>query len=93
MTATICPKCRAEITPVADGPDLMCPRCKLVLPDMPRRIGRPPLPPEQRTEPTPVRTLRLSDAHWAELQARGGVAALRRWLIRASRDRPRSGPA
>lgn len=42
-------------------------------------IGRPPLPPEQRSE-TPVRTLRLSDEHWAELQARGGVQALRDWL-------------
>lgn len=45
-------------------------------------IGRPPLPPEQRTAETPVRTLRLSDEHWSELQARGGVQALREWLSR-----------
>ena len=42
-------------------------------------IGRPPKAPEDRAQ-TPVRTLRLSDAHWAELQARGGVQALRDWL-------------
>lgn len=52
----------------------------------PRR-GRPPLPPEKRAEPTPVRTLRLSDAHWSELQARGGVAELRKWLSSSSRRR------
>lgn len=43
----------------------------------PKRLGRPTLLPEQRTDPTPVRTLRLSDAHWSELQARGVIAALR----------------
>ena len=58
----------------------------------PKRLGRPPLPPEQRTDPTPVRTLRLSDAHWAELQSRGGVQALREWLSRpaAKRTQPRT---
>lgn len=50
----------------------------------PKRLGRPPLPPEQR-KTTPVRTLRLSDEHWAELLARGGVEALRKWLSRKAR--------
>jgi len=31
--------------------------------------------------------MRLSDAHWAELQARGGVSALREWLSRPARSR------
>jgi len=31
--------------------------------------------------------MRLSDKHWAELQARGGVAALREWLSSSSRRR------
>jgi len=36
--------------------------------------------------------MRLSDAHWAELQARGGVAALREWLSRPAGSRmPRRG--
>jgi hypothetical protein len=55
----------------------------------PKRRGRPPLPPGASTE-APVRTMRLSDAHWAELQARGGVAALREWLSSTSRRRPPS---
>ena len=41
------------------------------------RIGRPPV---AESAAAPVRTMRLSDAHWSELQARGGVAALRNWL-------------
>ena len=52
----------------------------------PKRRGRPPLPPGTSTE-APVRTMRLSDEHWAELQARGGVAALREWLSSSSRRR------
>jgi len=50
----------------------------------PKRRGRPPLPPGASTE-APVRTMRLSAEHWAELQARGGVAALREWLSRKRR--------
>lgn len=41
------------------------------------RIGRPPV---AESAAAPVRTARLSDEHWAELQARGGVSALREWL-------------
>lgn len=41
--------------------------------------GRPKKAPEDRVH-TPVRTLRLSDEHWGELQSRGGVEALRDWL-------------
>ena len=43
----------------------------------PKRLGRPPIPSDQHAR---VRTIRLSDAHWTELQARGGVPALRVWL-------------
>ncbi|MEY2687542.1 MAG: hypothetical protein RL375_1740 [Pseudomonadota bacterium] len=50
----------------------------------PKRRGRPALPPGASTE-APVRTMRLSDAHWAELQARGGVQALRAWLSKPVR--------
>jgi hypothetical protein len=32
--------------------------------------------------------MRLSAEHWAELQARGGVAALREWLSRPPRRAP-----
>lgn len=53
----------------------------------PKRRGRPPLPPGASTE-APVRTMRLSDEHWAELQARGGVSALREWLARPQRRTP-----
>ena len=56
----------------------------------PKRRGRPPLPPEQRAE-TPVRTLRLSDEHWAELGARGGVQGLREWLDGPRPARRKSG--
>lgn len=49
------------------------------VPSKPKRIGRPPLPPEQRKTPSPPRTVRLTDAEWAELQRRG-VPALRKWL-------------
>lgn len=52
----------------------------------PKRRGRPPLPPGASTE-APVRTMRLTDAHWAELQARGGVAAIRAWLDKPQRKR------
>ena len=54
----------------------------------PKRRGRPPLPPGASIA-SPVRTLRLSDAHWAELRSRGGVAALREWL---SAPHPRRHP-
>lgn len=57
----------------------------------PKKLGRPPKAPEDRVS-TPVRTLRLSDEHWAELQARGGTAALREWLSlpAGKRARPRT---
>lgn len=77
MAATLCQRCGVHVTPAQDGPDLMCQRCKLVLPAP--RIGRPPKDPADRIV-TPVRTLRLSDEHWAELHARGGVQGLRDWL-------------
>lgn len=54
----------------------------------PKRIGRPPLPPELRAEPTHPRSVRLTDAEWAELQRRG-TPALREWL--ACRATPGSG--
>ena len=52
----------------------------------PKRLGRPPKAPEDRVS-TPVRTLRLSDEHWLELQARGGIQALREWLSRPATKR------
>jgi len=42
-----------------------------------KKLGRPPLPPEQRRQ-TPVRSVRLDDARWAKLQRLG-----RGWLERA----------
>jgi len=45
----------------------------------PKRIGRPPLPLDQRAEPTRPRSVRLTDAEWSELQRRG-TPALREWL-------------
>lgn len=36
--------------------------------NQPKRIGRPPLPPEQRRGATPTRTIRLDDARWAKLR-------------------------
>lgn len=53
----------------------------------PKRIGRPPMPPEERKPEVPVRTLRLSDEHWAEYHARGGIAALREWLSKPQKRR------
>jgi hypothetical protein len=35
--------------------------------------------------------MRLSDAHWTELQARGGVAALRKWLSGPAKKRVQQG--
>lgn len=55
-----------------------------------RPRGRPTVPPDQRIT-TPVRTLRLSDAHWAELQARGGAQALRDWLNKPLRKKAAAG--
>ena len=52
----------------------------------PKPRGRPRLAPGASTE-APVRTMRLSNEHWAELQARGGVAALREWLSTPKRQR------
>lgn len=57
----------------------------------PKRIGRPSKAPEDRIV-TPVRTLRLSDAHWSELQARGGVDALRKWLSAPEGKRAKARP-
>lgn len=50
----------------------------------PKRRGRPRLGPGASIV-EPVRAIRLSDAHWAELQARGGAAALRAWLDKPKR--------
>ncbi len=44
-----------------------------------KRIGRPPLPLDQRATPTHPRSVRLTDAEWSELQRRG-TPALREWL-------------
>lgn len=48
----------------------------------PKTIGRPPLPPELRAEPTHPRSIRLTDAEWSELQRRGvrGSGSLAEWL-------------
>ena len=43
----------------------------------PKRIGRPPVPPDQRSDKRP-RSVRLGDAHWAKLQTLGTE-----WLERA----------
>jgi len=50
----------------------------------PKRRGRPPLADGESAR-VPVRTVRLSDEHWAELHARGGPAALREWLSRPAK--------
>lgn len=48
----------------------------------PKPIGRPPVPADQRAEPTHPRSIRLTDAEWAELQRRGvrGAGSLAEWL-------------
>lgn len=43
----------------------------------PKRRGRPPVPPEQRSDVKP-RSIRLDEARWAKLQQLG-----REWLERA----------
>lgn len=51
----------------------------------PKRIGRPPKAPEDRAEPTHPRSIRLTDAEWAELQrrgVRGGKGTLTAWLAK-----------
>jgi len=47
-----------------------------------KRLGRPPVPPDQRAEPTHPRSIRLTDGEWAELQRRGvrGGGSLVEWL-------------
>lgn len=49
---------------------------------LPKTIGRPPLAPELRSEPTQPRSVRLTDAEWSELQRRGvrGAGSLAEWL-------------
>lgn len=42
-----------------------------------RPRGRPQLPPEEQMV---VGSIRLKRAHWAKLDAIGGVARMRRWL-------------
>lgn len=42
----------------------------MTAPAQPKRMGRPPMPPEQR-KLLPVRSIRLTDAEWTELQRRG----------------------
>lgn len=54
-------------------------------------VGRPPLPADQRAEPTHPRSVRLTDGEWTELQrrgVRGGPGALAEWLAQ-----PASPPA
>lgn len=46
--------------------------------EKPKRLGRPPLPPEQRRGVTPARTVRLDDARWEKLRRLG-----REWLEHA----------
>lgn len=48
------------------------------------RTGRPPKPPEERSDKRP-RTVRLGDAAWAELRRRG-TRALERWLAKPERS-------
>lgn len=55
-------------------------------PTEPKPRGRPRIAPGESTA-APVRTVRLSDALFAELQARGGWPALREWLSAPSRRR------
>lgn len=50
----------------------------------PKPRGRPRVPAGESTA-APVRTVRLSDALYAELQARGGWPAVREWLARPLR--------
>ena len=54
--------------------------------DKKKRIGRPPLPPEQRRGTTPTRTIRLDDARWAKLRRLG-----REWLERKLDEEPDHG--
>lgn len=56
----------------------------------PKRIGRPPLPPEMRAEPTHPRSIRLTNAEWTELQrrgVRGGPGTLAEWLVQPASSR------
>lgn len=48
--------------------------------DKPKRIGRPPLDPADKSDKRPF-SVRLSPAHIEELKRRG-VAALEKWLDR-----------
>ncbi len=45
-----------------------------------KRIGRPPKPADEHSDKRP-RSIRLSEAHWAELKRRG-MPALEAWLAR-----------
>ena len=48
-----------------------------------KRMGRPPLPDDAKRAPeTRPRSIRLTDAEWAELQRRGvrGPGGLSEWL-------------
>jgi hypothetical protein len=52
----------------------------------PKRMGRPPLPADAKRAPeTRPRSVRLTDAEWAELQRRGvrGPGGLSEWLARS----------
>ena len=52
-------------------------------PTQPKRMGRPPLAPDAKRAPeTRPRSIRLTDAEWAELQRRGvrGHGGLSEWL-------------
>jgi hypothetical protein len=52
-----------------------------------KRIGRPPLPAEMKSEKRPY-SVRLSPEHIEELKRRG-TPALEAWLSRRSRGGPR----
>lgn len=59
----------------------------------PKRRGRPVVPADQRAPDTHPRSIRLTDAEWAELQRRGvrtGPDPLVQWL--ASQAEPQTAP-
>lgn len=58
------------------------------MPDLKRKLGRPPgsnIPPEKKRKP---RSMRLDDARWLKLQALGGA-----WLDKAIDDAKYPGPS
>ncbi len=87
-----CIRCGSYEEPFRDGPDEVCPRCKLVLPGPPvgapappKRIGRPPLPADQRRD-VKIVSVRVEGAERREKLKRLGRA----WLERAIDEAPAS---